>query len=174
MRIAGTDYIWFEDAIRFSVSGKFGDLMKIVQAQASHIDQVVELFDAYRVWYGKSSDKKTARQFLMERIENKESVIFVCENEDGQLVGFTQLYPIFSSTRMRRMWLLNDLFVATDFRSKGVSKMLIERSKELARSTDACGVLLETETTNDIGNRLYPSVGFEMEENNFYFWTNDS
>jgi len=132
----------------------------------------VELFDAYRVWYRKNSNKAMAKQFLTERVENKESIIYACENENGKLVGFTQLYPIFSSTRMKRMWLLNDLFVAPDFRGKGISKMLINQAKDLCQKTNACGVLLETETTNDIGNKLYPATGFELEENNFYFWSN--
>jgi len=147
--------------------------MKIIQVQEDQLDQVVELFDAYRVWYGKPSDKATAKNFLGDRIRTQESVVYACENEAGKLVGFTQLYPLFSSTRMRRMWLLNDLFVAKEFRGQGISKLLIDKAKDLARSTHACGLLLETETTNDIGNRLYPSVGFELEKNNFYFWTNE-
>lgn len=147
--------------------------MKIIQANEQHLDQVVDLFDGYRVWYRKDSNKELGKQFLLERMQNKESIIYACETENGSLVGFTQLYPIFSSTRMKRMWLLNDLFVHPDFRGKGISKMLINRAKDLAKSTNACGVLLETETTNDIGNRLYPSAGFELEKNHFYFWTNN-
>lgn len=146
--------------------------MRVFQATTLHIDQVVELFDAYRVWYRKSSDKAAAKAFLSERISGKESVIYVCENEANQLVGFTQLYPIFSSTRMKKMWLLNDLFVAPDYRGRGISKLLIEKAKDLARSNNASGILLETEKNNDIGNHLYPSAGFELEKNNFYFWTN--
>lgn len=146
--------------------------MRIFQATLSHLDQVVELFDAYRVWYRTPSDKETAKSFLSERITGKESVIFVCENQEGQLVGFTQLYPIFSSIRMKRAWLLNDLFVHPDYRGKGISKLLIEKAKTLARSNNAAGILLETEKSNDIGNHLYPSTGFELEKNNFYFWTN--
>ena len=147
--------------------------MKIIQANETHIDQVVELFDAYRVWYRKPSDKIAAKAFLLERMKSKESIIFACENEEGNLIGFTQLYPIFSSTRMKRMWLLNDLFVSAEFRGRGVSKMLINKAKELAKNTNACGVCLETEPDNDIGNKLYPSTGFELETNNFYFWTNE-
>jgi len=146
--------------------------MKIIQANETHLDQVVELFDAYRVWYRKPSDKSTARTFLLERMESKESIIYVAEDDQGKLVGFTQLYPIFSSTRMKRMWLLNDLFVQSESRGKGVSKMLINQAKELAKSNNACGILLETEKSNDIGNKLYPSMDFELESNNFYFWTN--
>lgn len=147
--------------------------MKIIQATEKELDQLVDLFDAYRVWYRKSSDKNVAKEFLLERMQLKESIIYVCENEKGNLVGFTQLYPIFSSTRMKRMWLLNDLFVSPEYRGQGVSKMLINKAKELAKSNHAAGILLETETNNDIGNKLYPRMGFELEKNNFYFWTND-
>lgn len=146
--------------------------MKIIQAEMAHLDQIVDLFDAYRVWYRKESNKEMARDFLTERIKNKESIIYACENEQGKLIGFTQLYPIFSSVRMKKMWLLNDLFVDPNFRGQGISKMLINQAKDLCKKTNACGVLLETESTNDIGNNLYPATGFELEENNFYFWTN--
>ena len=146
--------------------------MKIIQAKITHLDEVVDLFDAYRVWYRKDSNKAAAKEFLSERIQQKESIIYACENEAGKLIGFTQLYPIFSSTRMKRMWLLNDLFVDPNYRGKGISKLLINQAKDLCQKTNACGVLLETETTNDIGNNLYPATGFELEENNFYFWTN--
>jgi GNAT superfamily N-acetyltransferase len=146
--------------------------MKIIEANEAHIDQVVALFDAYRVWYGKPSDKPAARSFLLERLREKEATIFVAEDDTGTLVAFTQLYPIFSSVRMKRMWLLNDLFVKPESRGKGISKKLIDRAKDLANSNNACGILLETETSNDIGNQLYPRMGFELESNNFYFWTN--
>ena len=146
---------------------------KIYQAGLDHLSELVNLFDAYRVWYRKPSDKATAVNFLTERIEQKESIIYVAES-DGKLVGFTQLYPLFSSTRMKRMWLLNDLFVDANYRGRGISKALINAAKELAQSTNACGVLLETEKSNTIGNNLYPATGFELESNNFYFWTNKS
>ena len=146
--------------------------MKIIQANETHIDQLVELFDAYRVWYRKTSDKSNARTFLLERMQSKESVIYVAEDDNGNLVGFTQLYPIFSSTRMKRMWLLNDLFVHPENRGLGISKMLINQAKDLAKSNIACGILLETEKSNDIGNQLYPKMDFELESNNFYFWVN--
>lgn len=149
--------------------------MKIIQVFESQIESVAQLFDAYRFWYGKPSDIQAAIDFLTARIKSSESVIYACENDEGELVGFTQLYPIFSSTRMKRLWLLNDLFVAEEFRGQGISKLLIERAKELARETDACGVMLETQKTNEVGNKLYPHVGFELEDDvNFYFWTNSN
>lgn len=142
------------------------------KATLQDIGQLSELFDQYRVFYHKTSDVPAAEQFLTERIENGDSKIFVAEIEE-RLVGFVQLYPLFSSTRMKRYWLLNDLFVNESYRGKGFSKELIEQAKEMAQSTDACGILLETGKSNDIGNKLYPSCGFELyDEVNFYEWTN--
>lgn len=142
------------------------------KATIQDLPQLALLFDQYRVFYHKESDIPAAESFLKERIEKADSEIFVAERE-GDLVGFVQLYPLFSSTRMKRYWLLNDLFVNENYRGKGFSKELIEETKELAKSTDACGVLLETGKSNDVGNKLYPSCGFEIyDEVNFYEWTN--
>ncbi|MCF2218120.1 GNAT family N-acetyltransferase [Chryseobacterium sp. PS-8] len=140
------------------------------KAQLADVQQLAELFDQYRIFYHKDSDIPAAEKFLTERIENRDSEIFVSENE-GRLIGFVQLYPLFSSTRMKRYWLLNDLYVNENYRGKGFSKQLIEASQEMAKSTDAAGILLETGKSNDIGNKLYPSCGFEIyDEVNFYEW----
>lgn len=128
------------------------------------------LFDAYRCFYHKPSDIHAAEIFLNERLQQNESVIFVAEEKT--LAGFAQLYPLFSSTRMKRLWLLNDLFVKPDYRGNGISKLLIGKCFELARGTNACGVMLETDRSNLIGNQLYKRMGFELIESNFYFYEN--
>ncbi|WP_044207352.1 GNAT family N-acetyltransferase [Flammeovirga sp. OC4] len=144
--------------------------MKVRKANFTDFDQLAELFDAYRVFYKQDSDIEGAKQFLQERTERGESVIYVAE-EEGHLIGFVQLYPLFSSTRMKRLWLLNDLFVATSHRGKGASKLLMGEAKNLAKVTEAAGVILETEKTNTVGNQLYPAVDFKLDtEHNFYYW----
>ena len=140
------------------------------KATTDDLSQLAQLFDEYRMFYHKTSDLAGAQQFLSERIEKKDSEIFVAENE-GKLVGFTQLYPLFSSTRMKRYWLLNDLYVNSNSRGKGFSKDLIEEAKELCRTSDSCGMYLETGKENIIGNQLYPSAGFKKYDAvNFYEW----
>jgi GNAT superfamily N-acetyltransferase len=128
------------------------------------------LFDAYRVFYGKQSDIRSASEFLTDRLKNNESVIFVAE-ANGKPVGFTQLYPLFSSVRMKKLWLLNDLYVDESFRGRGISVQLLDAAKELCRETGACGMYLETAKSNEIGNGLYPRAGFTLnDEHNFYDW----
>lgn len=145
--------------------------MKYRKAIIEDLNFVADLFDGYRVFYRKASDVEGAKRFLRARIESGDSEIFVAENEEGNLIGFVQLYPLFSSTRMKKLWLLNDLFVHRDFRKRGISIGLIERAKELVRSSEACGMFLETEKSNVEGNNLYPKTGFEFNEgSNYYYW----
>ncbi|MCB0503394.1 MAG: GNAT family N-acetyltransferase [Bacteroidetes bacterium] len=145
--------------------------MKIQKASLNELLPLSVLFNDYRIFYRKEADLEAAGSFLKQRIENGDAEIFVCFNELNEMTGFTQLYPLFSSTRMKRLWLLNDLFVHPDHRSKGYSIALIERAKQLCKETEACGMFLETEKTNIIGNQLYPKTGFYLNEtSNFYQW----
>ncbi len=145
-------------------------MIVIRAARMDDLDQLAHLFDLYRIFYGKPSDMEEAKKFLSERIRTKESVIYVAD-EEKSLLGFTQLYPQFSSIRMKRSWLLNDLFVLKAHRKRGISKQLIERAKNLVLKTGAAGILLETDKSNLVGNRLYLSTGFVLnEKSNFYWW----
>ncbi len=146
-------------------------MSNIKNATLHELDTLSHLFDAYRVFYKQPSNIEGAKVFLKERITQQESEIFVAYTSSDQIVGFVQLYPIFSSTRMKRLWLLNDLFVDPQYRGQGFSKQLIERSKQLCHETNACGLILETAKSNDIGNQLYPSTGFELDkDHNYYSW----
>jgi GNAT superfamily N-acetyltransferase len=148
--------------------------MEIKKASISDLDQLVRLFEAYRNFYGMPPDNHSAREFLRERILKNESEIFIAIDSDEKQAGFVQLYPVFSSTRMKRLWLLNDLFVDESYRGKGVSKLLLERAKQLCRETNACAMLLETAKSNVTGNALYPRSGFVLdEEHNYYTWQNN-
>lgn len=142
----------------------------IETATLAHLNEFAELFDQYRVFYRQASDVEKGKSFLQERIKNKESVTFLIK-ADGKFVGFAQLYSLFHYKTLKRQWLLSDLFVNPDFRGRGLSIDLIDRCKTYCDETDACGLLLETEKTNDIGNRLYPKCGFELDsDHNYYNW----
>ncbi len=145
--------------------------MLVRKAQIEDLESLAKLFDAYRVFYRKESDLEAASAFLLERIETNSSVIFVVE-ENEELSAFTQLYPLFSSTQMKRLWLLNDLFVDKKSRGKGQSKLLMERVKTFCFESDAAGFYLETEKSNSVGTSLYKRVGMDLDEtHHFFHWT---
>ena len=144
--------------------------MEIFEATSFDITELSQLFNDYRIFYKQPSDAAACRKFIAERLQNRDSTIFVVRNET-EIFGFAQLYPLFSSVQMKRLWLLNDLFVKQSARRKGIARMLIERCRELAVETHAYGLLLETGKNNIEGNKLYPAEDFILLDNsNFYFW----
>jgi ribosomal protein S18 acetylase RimI-like enzyme len=131
-------------------------------ATLADLDALAPLFDGYRRFYQQPGDLPLARAFLGERLEQRDTVIFLAEL-DGVAVGFTHLFPIFSSTRCQRLWLLNDLFVAPEGRSKGVARALLRAAEHHARATGACGLELATAHSNTPAQRLYESLGWQLD-----------
>ncbi len=142
--------------------------MTVTRAGAAHLDALVPLFDGYRRFYRQPSDLAAARGFLAERFAAADSVIFVASLPGVPgLAGFTQLYPFFSSVRMRRVWILNDLFVAEEARRRGVAQALMEAAHAFAAETGAASVELATERTNTSAQKLYDDLGYARDD---AFW----
>lgn len=140
----------------------------IAQADERHTDAVAVLFDAYRVFYEQPSNPAAARAFVEDRIRLGDSVIYLALSKTGnQPLGFTQLYPAYSSVSMKRLWILNDLYVDQDGRRTGVARALIDRARQLAIDTLAKGLILETAIDNRIAQALYDSTGF-VRDTEFY------
>jgi len=134
--------------------------LELLRADASRVDQVADLFDAYRGFYGQPANLPQSRQFLAERLARDESVIFYVQDASGQALGFVQLYPSFSSIDAHRTWLLSDLFTASQARGRGVGSLLMNAAREFAVATGAKGLVLETATDNHTAQRLYESLGY--------------
>jgi GNAT superfamily N-acetyltransferase len=134
--------------------------MTIRLATIEDLDLLVPLFDAYRVFYRKSSDPDLARRFLSERLRNNQSTIFLALRPDGTAAGFTQLFPTYSSAAAAPILILNDLFVDPDCRRQGVGGLLLDAAVRFGRDTGAVRLTLSTEVTNSAAQALYESEGW--------------
>lgn len=147
--------------------------LSIREATADDLSRLAPLFDAYRVFYGRTSNAYAAQLFLNERMRRSESKIFLAiDLESHQTIGFTQLYPSFSSLRLGRLWILEDLFVRGDMRRAGVGSALMERAETFARESHAVGLTLSTALTNATANALYVKRGWRRDEEfaQYYLW----
>ncbi len=125
------------------------------------------LFDAYRSYYGQRPDRDGAERFLRARLAGAESAVFL-GLLDSDPVGFTQLYPFFSSVQMKSVWLLNDLFVAPGARRHGVGSALLEAAERHGRDSGAAGLTLQTTTANGPAQALYEARGWRRETG--FYW----
>lgn len=108
--------------------------MNVKQATIDDLAAVAKLFNLYRQFYQQESNLAGAEMYIKSRIEKEESVIFIVKDEH-EYVGFTQLYPTFSSISMQKAWVLNDLYVEKSARGKGVGELLLHKAETFAKET---------------------------------------
>ena len=137
--------------------------MKIIKAQIEHLEEIAILFDLYRMFYQQSSDLEAARKFIYDRLQKSDSTILIASN-NSHIVGFVQLYPSFSSVSMKRIWILNDLFVRETERNKGVARSLMSAAADFGKETAAIRLVLSTQISNNLAQALYESLGYTKNE----------
>ena len=137
--------------------------VSIRRATIEDLDLIVPLFDGYRQFYKQQSDAVLARTFLVDRFRHHQSVIFLALNDDGSALGFTQLYPSFSSALARPIFILNDLFVTPAARRRSVGRGLLEAAAEFAKQSGAARLGLSTELDNTPARALYESAGWRQD-----------
>ena len=148
---------------------------EIVRAGVADVEMVAPLFDAYRQFYKLPSNEDAARRYLHARLIKEEAVIFLALEERGArkharaALGFTLLYPTWSSLSLRRWWNLNDLYVVPEARQRGVARALMQRARRLAEETGASGLGLETAKDNFPAQKLYEQLGWKREEEFFRY-----
>ncbi|GGY05050.1 putative N-acetyltransferase YhfO [Litchfieldella qijiaojingensis] len=137
--------------------------MSVRHAKLRDVEALGELLDGYRVFYDQPSDLASARNFLAHRLGLGDSHLLVYEGEGGELLGFVQLYPLFSTVRLAPLWLLNDLFVAPNARERGIGRALMIAARDLAQANGVRHLKLATQIENHTAQRLYESLGWQRD-----------
>lgn len=141
--------------------------ISISRAGPADLDALAALFDAYRQFYGQAPDLARARQWLRERLRFGESTVLLAKRA-GSTVGFVQLYPMFSSVRTAKTWILNDLYVDAGARRQGVARRLLDAAAAFAREDGAAGIALETTQDNAAARALYRAAGWQEDATQWY------
>ena len=139
-------------------------ILKITSDNLEFLDAAAFLFNEYRKFYNQKSDIEKAKSFLLDRIQNNESKIFLSLNEKNEAIGFMQLYTSFSSVGVRKTYILNDLFVEQKYRGQGVGKFLINEAKKFALENGITKISLTTAKTNKAAQGLYEAEGYVRDD----------
>jgi len=139
--------------------------MRIIQATLEHLDLLSPLFVKYREFYGELPFPESSRSFLEKRLRREESVIYLAlhDEDDSKLLGFCQLYPSYSSLSLKRVWILNDIYVAEDARRQLVADHLIKSAKKMAKESQAVRMRVSTSSNNAVAQKVYESIGFKED-----------
>ena len=137
--------------------------MIVRRATLEDLHPLAVLFDEYRQFYGASSNLNLSYQFLKQRFENQESVIFI-HIKDNVFTGFVLLYLGFSSVACSTYYILDDVYVTPIYRRQGSAKQLIDTAILFARHENALRISLETQKTNYQSHKLYEQMGFVKDD----------
>ncbi|WP_444995524.1 GNAT family N-acetyltransferase [Aliikangiella sp. IMCC44359] len=136
-------------------------MLEIKNATLIQLEFLLELFEQYREFYKMPKAKLKSKAFLTQRIKQKDSIILLAYSNQ-QAAGFVQVYPAFSSVAMSPLWILNDLFVTSDFRQQGIAQKLLESIELRAKKEGVFSIKLATATDNIQAKKLYESCGYVM------------
>ena len=139
----------------------------VSQAQPADLDALAVLFDAYRQFYGQPSDVAAGRDWLRSRLRFGESKVLLARR-NGEPAGFVQLYPMFSSVRLARTWILTELFVLPATRRQGIARSLLDAAAAFAREDGAAGIQLETARDNAAARATYRDAGWREDATQWY------
>lgn len=142
--------------------------VNIRYATLDDVERVAPLFDAYRCFYGEKPNLTNAMQFLRERFFRGESQVIVATALD-EVIGFTQLFPSFSSVTMQRLWILNDLYVVARFRGQGVGEKLLRAAANFGYLSGAKQLFIEGAVANTKARGLYERFGFIRNAEYYYY-----
>jgi GNAT superfamily N-acetyltransferase len=142
--------------------------LAIRRATSDDLEVVAALFDQYRQFYRAATDLDAARRFLRERLATGDSVVQLAFN-GAEALGFTQLYPSFSSLSMARILILNDLFVAPAGRRCGAGAALLDAAAAYARESGAVRLTLSTGIDNTTAQSLYEQKGWKRDTDFFVY-----
>jgi ribosomal protein S18 acetylase RimI-like enzyme len=139
-------------------------MLSIRRASIDDLNQLAQLFDAYRQFYEQAPDIALASAFIAERISKQESIIFVAENIEKQLIGFCQIYPSFCSVAAAKIGVLYDLFVDSSTRKTGAGRALMLAAHEYSTKNGMTRLDLSTAKNNYAAQALYESLGWVRDE----------
>ncbi len=120
------------------------------------------LWDGYNAFYGRSGPTALPEPITAATWERffdpAEPVHALVAEEAGRLAGLAHYLYHRSTTRLREVCYLQDLYTAEHLRGRGIGRQLIRGVYEAARAAGSSRVYWQTQVTNQAGRALYDKV----------------
>lgn len=135
--------------------------IKIRQATSNDVPKLYTLMNTYIVdFYHQPKPNEDELKGLIQYLLDNPTIglQFVAEKDDD-LFGFATLYFTFSTLKVKRQAILNDLFVVQDARGQKIGEELFKASLSYIRDHDFSSMTWETAKDNTVAQSLYEKMG---------------
>lgn len=99
-------------------------------------------------------------------IENPNSALFVVKNDKDRIVGMA-IVNIYQKAYYRE-GRLDDVVIDEQYRGQGLSKLLVTKTIEWAKTNGASAIELASRPQRKAANNLYKTLGFRQRETNVF------
>lgn len=138
----------------------------------AHCEALVNLMDEYIAHKMGDGIPYTADQklALVEGLRRHESKLIVLAKAGDRFVGLTNCFVNFATFTVKPFVNIHDVIVTSDWRNKGLGRLMLSKVIEKARELGCSKVTLEVREDNDNAKHLYNSLGFHDAEPRQYYW----
>jgi len=144
--------------------------MKISLVTCADLPDVLPLIADYQRFYAVADiDTLRNREFFAQFAVPNERGVLHALRLDGAVVGFSTIYFSFSSALAKPVAVLNDIFIAPEWRGRGYGRALIEHATAYARNAGYARLQWLTAQDNVAAQRLYDTLG--AKKSAWYFYT---
>jgi len=147
---------------------------EIITLEEVHLPEFFRLFHNYRDSLGLKSNNPAEKRFLTKRFHENEFQVLLATVlfnsgiiEYTEYAGFAIMYPFYSTIQLKKIWLLNDMYVEKKYRHQGIGTKLLDTCISLSEKSDSCGLVLETLIESFGAKKLVEKRG--LIKNNYSF-----
>ena len=146
-------------------------MLAIRQADKSDVDRVYDLIMAIADHHDQAEYVLTDKTKLESAGfgEDPKFGVFLAE-DDGSSAGFLSYTVNYSIWAGGSYMNIDDVFVYTRYRGKGVGEALMHESKKVCKTMGIARVRWEVQTDNDGAIRFYERLGAEYGEKGIFRW----
>lgn len=119
----------------------------------------VELMRLYNDFVGSDRYSKHDNDSFKRVLNNLNNFIYVAER-DGKLIGFATFSVKDVIRYPKQIAELDELFVSTDYRQKGVGKQLMQQVEGKAKELNCYRIFIESHFDHKAAHKFYEEIGY--------------
>ncbi len=117
----------------------------------------------------KGLDEEKLRSGVLAALNNETLGFYLLAEIDGRTTGQLMITTEWSDWRNAYFWWIQSVYVAPEFRRRGVYRALDRQVREDAQAAgDVCGIRLYVERTNHRAQQVYVNLGMSRSHYDMY------
>ena len=147
-----------------STDDRQAPLVALQTATVADLDRLLDLIRAYHDFEGIAHSRGRMSDAIRPLLGNSELGRIWLITLDDQIIGYTALCFGYSIEFAGRDAFVDELFVVSEQRGRGIGRQVLELIRTEARQLDVKALHLEVARDNHQAQRLYRAVGFTARD----------